>query len=131
MRPARRLCNFQTGLVATERNQKMFMRCAYLIGQPQPGKGDELQQALRSALKMYMNFDRILSARLLLGQDHEDGAPAIYATLEFWFDTEADLHAALDKPYRQEFRTWFAANVTPLFDGVIKHINQDVTEQKP
>ncbi len=109
----------------------MFMRCAYHIGQPRPGKGDDLQKALRSALKMYMNFERIVSARLLLGRDHEEGAPAIYATLEFWFASEADLHAALDKPYRQEFRTWFAANVTPLFDGVVKHINQDVTEQNP
>lgn len=109
----------------------MFMRCAYLIGQAKPGKGDELQKALRSALKMYMGFDRILSARLLVGQDHEEGAPEIYATLEFLFETEADLHAALAKPYRQEFRAWFASNVTPLFEGVIKHINQDTTEQRP
>ncbi|MES2412484.1 MAG: hypothetical protein V4614_01695 [Pseudomonadota bacterium] len=106
----------------------MFMRCAYLIGQPKPGKDAELQKALRAALPMYKGFDGLQSARLLLGQDHEEGAPAIYATLEFWFKDEAALNAALDKPYRQEFRTWFAANVTPLFDGVIKHINQDLIE---
>lgn len=109
----------------------MFMRCAYLIGQPKQGKGDDLRKALQSALKMYAGFDKLVSARLLLGQDHEEGAPQIFATLEFWFETEADLHAALAKPYRQEFRAWFAANVTPMFEGVIKHINQQVTEHRP
>ena len=108
----------------------MFIRCGYLIGKPAPGKADALREGLLKALKMFMAFDKIRSAKLLSGKDFEDGAPEIYATLELCFDNEADLLAALATPYRQEFRAFFAAHVMPNFDGIVKHINQDVTEEK-
>jgi hypothetical protein len=109
----------------------MFIRCAYLIGKPAQGKDAALHQALQSLLKMYMSFEKIRAVKLLTGREWEDGAPGIYATLELCFDSEADLKAALATPFRQEFRAYFAANVIPLFDGIVKHINYDVLEQTP
>ncbi len=111
--------------------KKMFIRCGYLIGKPAPGKADALREGLLKSLKMFMGFEKIRSAKLLSGKDFEDGAPEIYATLELCFDNEADLLAALATPYRQEFRAFFAANVMPNFDGIVKHINQEVAEEKP
>ena len=108
----------------------MFIRCAYLIGKPVAGKEGDLQRALQATLKMYLNFDNIRSIKLLTGRDHEAGAPDIYATLQMCFDSAGDLAAAFEKPFRQEFRAHFAANVMPLFDGIVKHINFDVAEER-
>jgi hypothetical protein len=109
----------------------MFIRCAYLVGKPRDGHADALRQSLLTALPMYMRFDKIVSIRLLTSQDHEDGAPDIYATLELCFQTEAELWAAFEKPFRQEFKGWFGANVMPHFDGIVRHANQTVDEHTP
>ena len=107
----------------------MFIRCAYLIGRPLAGHEPQLHDSLLEALRLYGGFDKIRSIRLLTSQDAEDGAPDIYATLELHFASEADLNAAFEKPFRQEFRAWFALHVMPHFSGIVKHANQQVDEQ--
>jgi len=108
----------------------MFIRSAYFIGQPVAGQAEALRGHLEAALQRYMGFDKIQSAQLYVSQEFEEGAPGIYATLQLCFACEADLLAALATPFRQEMRAYFAEAVFPLFEGSVKHINHEVTEQR-
>ncbi len=107
----------------------MFIRSAYFVGKPFPGKEAEFRQLLQGALKLYMGFKNIRGAQFLEAREVEEGAPAIYATLQLRFDSESDLQAALATPFRQEMRSYFLNSVFPLFDGTAKHINHHVEEQ--
>lgn len=106
----------------------MFIRCAYFAGRPVPGQEKLLRERLTALLKMYVRFENIVSLQLLVAGEAEEGSPGLYATLQLCFKSEADLKAALATPFRQECRAFFLANVLPLFEGTVKHINNDVEE---
>ena len=93
------------------------------------GKEAALKQSLQATLAAYMKFETIRSVQLLIAREHEEGAPNHYATLQLFFDTEADLQAALATLFRQEMRAHFVYAVFPLFERPVQHINYDVDEQ--
>lgn len=105
----------------------MYVRCGYFIGQPVQGKKKELDEQLHAVVEMYRRFPGIRWASMLVTDEVDDGTPAIYATLQFCFDSKADLETALATPHRQELRTHYANAVLPFFEGTIKHANQEVT----
>ena len=109
----------------------MFIRCAYFVGKPIPGKEAQLRARLAETLGLYMGFDKIRRVQLLSTQAAEEGAPDVFACLQLSFDTEQDLQQALATPYRQQLRAHFAEAVLPLFDGTVKHINHQVSDQVP
>lgn len=105
----------------------MYVRCGYFIGQPVAGKKAELDAQLHGIVELYRRFPRIRWANMSVADEVDEGAPAIYATIQFCFDSKQDLEAALATPVRQELRTHYANAVLPLFEGTIKHANQTVT----
>lgn len=105
----------------------MYVRCGYFIGQPVKGKKKELDEQLHGVVELYRRFPGIRWASMLVSDEVDDGAPAIYATIQFCFDSKADLEAALATPHRQELRDYYASAVLPLFEGTVQHANQDVT----
>lgn len=104
----------------------MYVRSAYFVGKPFPGKEAEFRQRMQEAVKLYLGFKNIRAAQFMDARDADEGAPGIYATLQLCFDNESDLQAALATPFRQEMRSHFLNNVFPLFDGAAKHINHQV-----
>jgi len=105
----------------------MYVRCGYFIGHPVPGKKKELDEQLHAVVEMYRRFPGIRWASMLVADEVDDGAPAIYATIQFCFDSKTALETALATPHRQELRTHYANAVLPLFEGTVLHANQNVT----
>ncbi|CAM5428506.1 hypothetical protein [Eoetvoesiella caeni] len=105
----------------------MYVRCGYFIGQPVQGKKKELDEQLHAVVEMYRRFPGIRWASMLVADEADVGAPAIYATIQFCFDSKAALEAALATPHRQELRAHYANAVMPLFEGSVQHANQAVS----
>lgn len=104
----------------------MYVRCGYFIGRPVEGKKDELDAQLRAIVNLYPKFPGIRWANMLIADEVDEGAPAIYATIQFAFDSKEALEAALATPHRQELRAQYAKTVLPLFEGTVLHANQHV-----
>lgn len=105
----------------------MYVRCGYFIGQPVDGKKEALDEQLRAVMELYPKFPGIRWAKMLIADEVDEGAPGIYATVQFAFDSKSDLEAALATPSRQEIRGHYARFVLPLFEGTVLHANQHVT----
>ncbi len=101
----------------------MFMRCAYFIGRPVPGQEAELHRRMIDTAGRYLGFPQMRSVQLITSQQKDEGAPDLYATLQLIYDSEQAMHDALALPLRDELRAHFAAQVLPLFEGTVKHIN--------
>ncbi|WP_017522748.1 hypothetical protein [Pusillimonas noertemannii] len=104
----------------------MYVRCGYFIGRPVEGKKDELDAQLQAMMPHYNGFPGIRWANMLIADQVDDGAPAIYATVQFAFDSKEALEAALATPHRQVVRDQYAKTVLPLFEGTVLHANQHV-----
>ena len=104
----------------------MYVRCGYFIGRPIQGKKDELDAQLRAVMDLYPGFPGIRWAHMLIADEVDEGAPDVYATVQFAFDSKEALDAALATPHRQELRAHYARWVLPLFEGTVLHANQHV-----
>ncbi|HUH88782.1 MAG TPA: hypothetical protein VL003_12150 [Pusillimonas sp.] len=104
----------------------MYVRCGYFIGRPIEGKKEELDTQLKAMMAHYPGFPGIRWAQMLIADEVDEGAPGIYATVQFAFDSKEALEAALATPHRQEVRGHYARSVLPLFDGTVLHANQHV-----
>ena len=104
----------------------MYVRCAYFIGHPVTGKKEELDKRLLEVVEMYPEFPGLRWANIMIAKEADEGAPDIYATLQFCFDSPEALARALDTPHRQVMRNHFTTHVLPLFEGKIFHVNQEV-----
>ncbi len=104
----------------------MYVRCAYFIGRPVAGKQKELDEQLLAVVDLYPGFPGLRWANMMLSKEPDDGTPDIYATVQFCFDSPEALAQALDTPHRQVVRDHYAKHVLPLFEGTIKHVNQEV-----
>jgi hypothetical protein len=103
-------------------------RYAYFIGQPVEGKAEQFFSHLEQTVAGFSKLPGVKSAQLERPCYFETGAPEIYATVRISFNSLDDIEAALATPERQRLRAEFKANVAPLFEGTISHINYEAKE---
>lgn len=76
-------------------------------------------------------YPRLREVKLWKPAESEAGAPPVYMVFELYFDSLADMHAALASPVRQQVRAEIAA-ATAAFSGRVYHlILEDVTARGP
>ena len=80
-----------------------------------------------TVLAAIARYPGIREVRLRRPVEQESGAPPVYMVFDLWFDTLADMHAALASPIRQEVRARIG-EVMKSFDGRVYHL---VLEEGP
>lgn len=80
-----------------------------------------------TVLAAIARYPGIREVRLRRPVEHEAGAPPVYMVFDLWFDTLADMHAALASPIRQEVRSKIG-EVMEHFKGRVYHL---VLEEAP
>lgn len=102
-----------------------WIRSAFWIGQPQPGKEQELERIVKDDLLPAMqSFPGVKRVTLLWPRTREEHAPAIYYQSLFEFDTREDLERML----QSEERVAIGPRVQvakALFEGSISHIDYE------
>ena len=77
-----------------------------------------------TVLAVLARYPGIRKATVRKSAETEEGAPAIYMVFDLYFDSLADMHAALASPIRQEVRTEVGA-VKASFTGRLYHLIQE------
>ncbi len=101
----------------------MYTRNAFFLGQPAVGAEDRFRAGLKNGTEQYARLPGVRSARLEYPLAKDEGAPDIYATIRMVFESEQDIERALASPERQLVRATFVADVMPLFEGRVAHVN--------
>jgi uncharacterized protein (TIGR02118 family) len=103
----------------------MIIRSAVFEGTVAEGERARFDAHMESAvLKTVARYPGIRQVKLRRAVETEAGAPPIYMIFDLYFDTLADMHAALASPVRQEVRAQNAV-VMAAFTGRIFHLIVD------
>lgn len=80
-----------------------------------------------TVLAAIARYPGLREVRLRRPVEQEADAPPVYMVFDLWFETLADMHAALASPIRQEVRVRIG-EVMKQFDGRVYHL---VLEEGP
>ncbi|MAG98179.1 MAG: hypothetical protein CMM08_15995 [Rhodospirillaceae bacterium] len=109
----------------------MYCRSAFFIGSVAPDNLEAFRSQIEGAVAdAIMKFPGVRRLQVKWAREIEDGAPAIFLTLEHSYASQADLEHALASDARTG--AWEALDVVkPYFRGEIVHINNEVREFGP
>ncbi len=100
----------------------MIIRSAVLEGTVAAEHRDTFDTHMAThVLSAISRYPGIRDVRLRRPVETEAGAPPVYLVFDLWFETLADMHAALASPIRQEVRAQIADAMT-LFEGKVYHL---------
>ena len=100
----------------------MIIRSAILEGRvAEENRVDFDNHMATTVLDAIARYPSIGEVRLRRPVESEPGAPTIYMVFDLWFDSLADMHAALASPIRQEVRASIS-EVMQSFDGRVYHL---------
>lgn len=106
----------------------MYTRNAFFLGRPAAGAEDKFIAGLETGTAAYAKLPGVRSARLELPLHIDAGGPEIFATIRMVFDSAEDIELTLASPQRQAVRAVLVANVMPLFEGTVVHVNSRGTD---
>jgi antibiotic biosynthesis monooxygenase (ABM) superfamily enzyme len=105
----------------------MFVRCAHFVGTVAPENREKFDTFIDTEIAPIMaTFPGPTSFRILRGRWYEEGAPGIYMTIELTYDRLEDIDIMLASPERSQ-NLEKMAQIMPLFEGGIFHINHEIT----
>lgn len=100
----------------------MIVRSAFLEGHVEKADQEQFDRSMRDnvlpAIRTYPGIRDVKLRRLVVP---EDGAPSAYMIFDLYFDSVADMDAALASETRQIVRTKIAENMGP-FKGRVYHL---------
>ena len=100
----------------------MIVRCAYLEGTVAEGDRAVFDAHMRGpVLSAIRTYPHIRDVRLRSLARGEEGAPAVYMIFDLYFDSMADMDAALASPTRQAVRSVIAQGMS-MFQGRVFHL---------
>lgn len=105
----------------------MLVRTAFWIGEPKPGRAEELTAILTEVLVPTMRqFPGVESIKVLWPKDLEDSPPNIFCQVFIEYSSEEGMQQMMECPERAALRPKVLEAVS-MFDGTISHINYDVS----
>jgi len=103
----------------------MIVRSAVLEGQVEEADRERFDRNMRAnVIPAIRTYPGIRDVRLRRMAEQEEGAPPVYMTFDLYFDSVADMNAALASETRQLVRSKIAENMGP-FKGRVYHLVLD------
>ncbi|MDB5601585.1 MAG: hypothetical protein JWN71_3629 [Xanthobacteraceae bacterium] len=100
----------------------MIVRSAYLEGTVAEQDRAQFDRQMRTDVVAAIGtYPGIRAVKLRRVAEIDDGAPPIYMVFDLYFDSLADMHAALASETRQAVRQQIGAAM-PLFKGRVYHV---------
>ena len=104
----------------------MLVRTAFWIGEPKPGRAEELKAMLNNVLIPEMRqFPGVASIKVLWPKDFEDSPPNIFCQVFIEYSSAEAMQQMMECRERAALRPQVLEAVS-MFDGAVSHINYEV-----
>lgn len=105
----------------------MIVRTAILEGTVAPDDKADFDQHMRTTVVSALGrYPGLIKAVLRETVEADADAPSVYMVFDLYFNSLADMHAALASPVRQEVRAELG-QIMPRFQGRVYHVVFDET----